>query len=396
VRLLNGLGSGLESMGMAWPHLSADALVARACHLEGGPDPRPLPYPDGLQRACKSLREDASLSLVGRLAMREHLTLGLRTRIRLLDRLRQDPALHKQPLNSPIIVTGLPRSGTTYLHRLLALDSDAFALSTWRLREPLAGRVDHRRRDTVIALWLLRQLAPELDQKHELRADLEEEDLSLFDVTGWTPTLWRLAPVHGYLQWYLKQDPEPGYRAYRTWLQLLQSERPDKRLTLKLPNHLAWVGTLARVVPEARIIQTHRDPTAIIASYASLASSVHGVHTNRPDPTAMGEASLHLWGTHADRALAQRPNIRPARVLDVDYESLRRDPIATVHHIYSHFDLPFTDTYHAHLQAAVALRVQHRRGRHHYRLADYALAPEAVRARFSTYTAKHLQRTDND
>lgn len=389
---VDGLGALLEALGLRWPSLEPDRLLAKARGRTGLSDFGEWEYPDALAVAAGSLASDASLSWSGRVALSEHLTLALQTRLQLVHLRKTRPELFERPLNRPLIVVGLPRSGTTFLHRLLVDLPGHRGLRTWEIRRPFppVGGADRRRTEAAIALWLLRARAPELDAKHVLDVDAAEECVGLFDASLWTPSLWRLAACRSYLSWYLAQDPAPGYAVYRQLLQVFQDRHPDARLTLKLPNHLGFVGPLLAAIPEALVVQTHRDPVPVIASYNSLMHSVHGVGSPHVRRAVTGRDALEMWGTLADRCVAQRAALPEGRVLDVDYRALIADPVGQVRAIHTHFGLPFDDALAERVQRMVDARPQNKHGKHVYALEDAALDADEVAARFGSYAATWL------
>ncbi len=380
------MGGLLEVVGLTLFRLDLDRMLAIAQRRTGLTDFGDPIYREGFLQLTRSARDDGQLNLSGRIAIREHFILALVTLLRLVQAQKDHPEVFKAPLNDPVFIVGLPRTGTTFLQRMLSVPTDTRGLAAWEIREPIQGPgPDRRTRDAAVALWALNALAPEIKAKHLLEATEAEECVGLFDASGWTPTLWRLCACYDYQDWFFQQNPAHGYRVYRQMLQWLQAQQPHKRLTLKLPNHTGFVEALLAEIPNARIVQTHRDVEPVIASYCSLMNSVHGVSTDHLDPEKIGAASLELWGTHIDRNLDARPRLPPGRLLDVDYNALRTDPVGTVEQIHTYFGLPFNENTRTDLEQALASRAQHRFGKHVYALEDHGLAPPQLRARFAPY-----------
>ncbi len=192
-------------------------------------------------------------------------TFGKMIRQALVNRLRfLGDSSPRSELNSPVIITGLPRSGTTALHRLLALDPVFHAPPLWELLDPFLDSADGLRRwRTRAQIGFKNRLLPDLDQKHFTRADTPEECTLLLANSFASPLFWDLAPLEGYLEWVQAADQRPVYEDYRRQLEILQARHPDRRLLLKAPAHLGNLAVLHEVVPEAHLIQTHRDPTAV-------------------------------------------------------------------------------------------------------------------------------------
>ena len=360
--------------------LDPDTIIARAKVRTGLSDLGEQPYPDGLAVACRSLEEDANLSLLGRLALREHLVLAVESCLRRVSLRITHPEVFEAELERPIVVLGLPRSGTTFLHRLLCELPGNRGLRTWEIRRPFleANTGDERRRQAERALTVLRAMAPGLDAKHRLDADEVEEGVGLFDGSFWTPSMWRLAAVHGYLDWYLAQDPLPGYRIYRDALAWLAHTGGGGRLVLKLPNHVGFVHALAEVLPNACFVQTHREPGPVIASYNSLMNSVHGAFASEVDAERAGKRALLMWAELLARGRRERETLASGRVLDVSYAALVAEPMATVRELYEHFEIPWPPEAEQALADALTQRPQHKHGRHVYALGDCGITEAAV------------------
>ncbi|MFT4625513.1 MAG: LPS sulfotransferase NodH [Myxococcota bacterium] len=367
---LNRLGEGAGWLGLR-PGLDPAALRVLAVRRAGLADDGA--EIEGLTVACESLPE-ADLSTFGTAAVREILVTMLVQRLRLLELRRSDRSRLRTPVHRPIVIVGLPRSGTTLLHRLLAAVPGHRALRTWELADVLGtGEPSRRRAEAAARLGLLTRLAPELAYKHTFEVDGPEEEVSLFDASLCTPTLWRFARVQRYLEWTLATDPLPAYRVFREILGVLQAQTPDARLVLKLPEHHGTLDALRTVLPDAVFVQPERDPVPVVGSYCSLAASVHGVFSERVDRRALGDASLRLWSWHAAQNAAQQgPD-----VLQMRYADLRDDPVGAVERVLGHAGSALDADGRGVVQQAADARPHG--GRHSYDLADFGLTEAQVR-----------------
>jgi len=381
---INVGGRALEAVGLRAVPIEPARLLRRAQRRASLMDFGEFEYPDALEIACRCISDEMKPALFGRWLVREILTDQLVARLRYVELQRRHPGRFETPLDRPLIVLGLPRSGSTLLHRLLATAGDARALPLWQTREPFhVDGPDQRRNNTLRLIRVFRGLVPELDSKHYVQIDLPEEEVGFFDACLWTPTIWRFSPAFSYLDWFLEQDPGPGYALYARTLRWAQSETPDKRLVLKLPNHVGFMGALLDAVPEACVVQTHRDPVACVSSYTSLTSTVQQpIHA--VDPHRIGAAALHMWGLHVSRGLRDRAR-HPGRVLDVYYDQLVEDPVGVVRRIYDHYGLPLTAEHERRMAEWLERRPQHRFGRHRYHPADFGLDAEDIRVVFRPY-----------
>ncbi|HEY2281239.1 MAG TPA: sulfotransferase [Streptosporangiaceae bacterium] len=299
---------------------------------------------------------------------------------------QQAPGIFTRPLAGPLIVAGLPRSGTTLLHRLLAADPAHHGPPYWELARPLArsairpGGPDHRRRYAALTLGLRGLLEHDLDRKHFVTVDTPEEDLHTLGATFQSWYYWMAAPVYGYLDWYLSQDQHHKYREYRAWLQVLQAAHPGRRLVLKSPEHTGGLGALLDAVPEAHVVQLHRDPGTSFASFVSLTRTTQHMFAGPIDQARSARASLSLLSSELRRNRAARAR-HPGAVLDLRYEDLIADPPTTAQRIYQRFGLDWTDAAARGLRRYRRQNPPGRHGAHHYPL-DAGLPPAEIAAAF--------------
>jgi hypothetical protein len=361
-----------------WGGLLDPQSILRAAYYQTGHDDfGDLPYPDSLEVACEALRREARLTPMGHVILRETLVRCVANRLRLRALKRRHPEVFQRPLRPPIVIVGPPRSGTTLLSRLLTAAPGARGIPAWQVAEPFhLGGPDGRRARGLLGLHYLHAMAPDLDMKHLMRADEPEEELGLFDSSLWLLTAWRLAYCPTYLRWLMNADTHAAYQELRDGLLWLQAEAPEAHFVLKVPNHLGFVDVILDVLPEAQLVHTHRDPRAIVASYCSLACSVHAAFSDEVRPHAFGQDGLHLWSTFAHRLHALR-DARSLPMIDLAFEEVVPDPVDAARRVYAHFDRPWGAAEETALRRAHG--GGHRSGpRHRYALADYGLTDDAV------------------
>jgi len=391
IRVLNRAGAALRASGLPLVALAPKGLERRAVRKAGLEDFGEPDFAQGLAVLCRSAEEDARLSFLGRRVFRDHVTDALVTRLRRIEARRRMAEVFRAALVPPVIVLGLPRSGTTLLHRLLALDEAARAPVLWELQCPIAAPGPDRRRENARRRVVrMRKAAPDLDAKHHIDADEPEEDVFLLDSSLSSPSFWMFAPVYGYLEWYVAQDQRPAYRVYREHLQLLQAGSPGRRLTLKAPAHTGNLEALAEAVPEAFFVQTHRDPVTVTISVNSLFYTIHGLVTESVDVRRMAAVNTELMAGLLERGMAARASVPAQRIFDVRYCALVADPIGTVRGIYSYFGLPFTSAFEARMARFMAERPPERFGKHDYAAEDFGLTEQQLRGRFKAYTDRFL------
>lgn len=388
-RAANRTGAFLRDLGLALGDLDPAKMRVEASALAGSDDFGDTSFEPGLAAVVASAERDAGLSLIGRLGVHDAIVNALANRLLRVHARRTTPEAFATQLVPPVIVMGLPRSGTTLLHRLLALAPEARPLRYWELRRPLpAPRGDDRLAWAKSQQRSFKWLAQGLDAKHFSGPEAPEECLFLFDSSFVSATFWIAAPLYGYLDFYLGADQLGPYRTYREYLELFQAQTPERRLTLKAPVHTAHVAALRAAVPEAHLVQLHRDPRPALASANSLFATLHRVVTDRLDQARLGRANLELFGTGIDRLLATRAALAGDPIHDVYYDDLVADPIGTVRAIHERFGLPFGDDYAARLAAFMRENPQHKHGAHRYAAEEFGLSDDAVLARFRAYVER--------
>jgi len=255
-----------------------------------------------LEQLLYSLRTEAFLSPVGHLIAWNDIRRLLLNRARLATDRERWPRIPDEAVHQPVFITGLPRSGTTLLHGLLASDARLRAPLTWEVMSPSPppgqcdGRaVQHRIRRARRQLRWFDRLAPGFQAVHEVGAELPQECIA---ITAHSLRSLRFLVTYrmpGYADYLEQTDMEETYRHHRRFLQQLQCGRPDRRWVLKAPAHLASLDALAAVYPDAVVIQTHRDPLTTLPSLASLRVAARSAFASRVDAREVGredEAAL--------------------------------------------------------------------------------------------------------
>lgn len=379
----------LRAVGARRDRMTPEAAKADAARATGLSDFGPDDFEEGLSVFCRALEEDAELDLVGRRVARAFLRRILSNRLLLVEHRKRDAP--EPEILPPVIVLGLPRTGTTFLHRLLAQDPDAYGPPAWQVWRPLPrlDGPDRRREITIRALDGLRRISPTLDAKHYQEADEPEECYHLLDPSFCAPGLTMLCQASGYWKWVRSQDMRPAYRMYHEYLRIIQSTMPTKRLTLKAPLHTPYMEEIAAEIPAVRFVQTHRDPVEAAGSMASLAYSMFGVTSPRHDPHALGAMTLELLCWLAERSMAQRSRSE-LPVVDVLYRDLVSDPVGTARQVHEAHGLAWTAPVEQAVRDGAARRPQHAKGRHRYELSDFGLSEARVREALEPYVQTYL------
>jgi len=390
-QLINSIGKLLLAAGFPILRLDEETLSASAMKIAGLADFGDPYYREGLTQLLLSAEEDANLTPIGRITTRDLVTNYLVQRLKLVETRKQMPEIFNKSLIPPIIITGSARSGTTFLHNMLAIDPPHRALPQWLLMQPFPekdwnGEPPDPRIEIMEKTIRMRQpLLPGLDSIHYQRADTAEECILALGLTFNSLIFGTLLPVAGYMEWYLHhEDNSQKYREYRWLLQVFQSQDTERRLTLKAPAHTGNLKTLLEAIPDAMVIQTHRDPVACISSACSLITTFHKAVSDVIDIQRMTRLILEQYDLWYRRNLAFR-EANPGVIYDVNYDSLVADPLGTVRGIYTHFDLPWTEVYASELQEFILRHPKNKHGKHHYSTSDFGLTEGEIVEKLQFY-----------
>ncbi len=382
---------GLQEIGIARTRLDEASLVAAArrqsgLHLFGDES-----FREPLRRLLASLEEEAQLHPLGRLLLRQSLVRALVNRLRLEALCDRHPEIGEQPVREPVFILGLQRTGTTLLHRLLTCEPLLRPLLSWEALNPapfpgvaMSGGRDPRMRLAEIAERGLRYLAPEFFAIHPVEAHAPEEDVLLLDLSFVSPTVDATQCVPRYSAWLRDTDQRPAYRYFRRAIQLLLWQRPGRWLG-KTPHHLESLDALLDVFPDAKIIQTHRDPTRVVASYCSMMAHGRAIFSDRVDPREVGAQLSDRAVRAVTRAMSVRERADSRAFHDVAYADLVADPLKETRRIYDFLGLSLAPATEASMQRWLAANPQNKRGVHRYRLEDFGLDRAQLARRFEPY-----------
>ncbi|MFU8877602.1 MAG: sulfotransferase family protein [Wenzhouxiangellaceae bacterium] len=390
VRLANGLLRTAGRFGIRPGSLKPAAIVEQAVARTGqedfGPDDG---WREGLEHLCSDFRGPARLSPIGRIAAHRHLVDLLANRLRLEADRKEHPEIAARTISRPLFIVGLPRTGTTVLHMLLAQDPAHRVPQVWEVMHPApaTGSEKQRKARSARELAWMERLAPDLKVMHPLAPELPQECIAIDSHTLQSQEFQTTHTVANYQHWYEHQPLVPVYRFHRRFLQWLDWQRPGQRWVLKAPAHLFGLDALLEVYPDAAIVQTHRDPLQVMASLASLGTTLRAAFSEHVDPVAVGREKARRWGDGLLAAVrARAAGELPERpFLDISYRDIVADPIATVARIYGHFGLDFSEQAEAGMREFLARNPKDKHGRHRYTLEQFGLDPEHERARFAEY-----------
>ncbi len=388
VRLLNGCGSLLDKSRIPRTPLRTVDLIEtakRRCGLDdfGGGD-----FFEGLSRLLDSCQRESQLNLIGRIVLRADLIRILCSRL-FMQRDRQAyPGIVRQEIREPLFIIGLPRSGTTLLHTLLAVDPEHRVPLTWEVMTPSPPTRENEKRRVQRAVQscnCFNWLAPTFRQVHPVGAELPQECVSLMAPTFMSDQFDAMYYVPSYRAWFFRQHLRPAYEYHRRFLQHLQMRRSARRWVLKAPTHMFALPTLLSVYTDALFVQTHRAPLDAMASVSSLITILRRVFSDAVDPCMVCREAIDYWSKTLDGFLQERDRLAEHRICDVNYVEIRRDPLAVVRRIYAHFAWSLPQNVEQRMRRALASQPQERYKLHRYDLSQFGVQEAESAGRFATY-----------
>lgn len=386
--VLGAVNTVAGSLGLLDRPLNTEALIDSACRRVGESDFGDADWVVPLERLLAACNTEAALSFIGRAALRWDAIRFLSNLLTLRAAERSNPAIQAEPIERPLFITGLPRSGTSFLHRLMMEDPTALAPRVLDTIQPYPDASGPDRRSSRVKRQLRRfeQLAPEFRSLHPLDPTSPQECCEInahvfrslrFDTTFQIPS---------YRNWLDQDGHLPAYRFHRRFLQHLQHQRGRGRWVLKCPDHLFALRDLRAAFPDARVVFVHRDPVKVLLSLTHLTEVLRRPFTRTIDRPRIGHEESARWydGTlRMVQAEAEQPFAEP--ICHVHYLDLITDPLATVESVYSHFGMTLPAEAAGRMTRMVAQRPNGGYGQHTYRFEDHGLDAGTEHDKFRGY-----------
>jgi len=390
LRAFNALGRPFEPL----VKLDEEGLLEAARRRTGLADFGSDEFRTPLSAFLRSLEEEAQLTLAGRILARREVFVLLCNRLKIVETFRQHPEIEQEVIREPLFIVGLSRSGTSILHELLTQDPRHRSLLTWEARypcpppEPETCETDPRIRLAHFEAELWPRFVPPFRAMHEVGGRIPTEcgDLTAHAFLG--DHLPALNQVPTYASQIAGADMRPAYEIHKKILQILQWKMKGERWLLKAPAHMNWLPTLFEVYPDARIIQTHRDPLQIMGSTVSLISAMLWVRTRKVDPEGV---KLAFGPAYYEPQLYEVMRLREEGLLpagqfhDVRFQDMMEQPFETLRGIYEYFGWDYTAEAEARMRSYLENKPRGKFGRHFYSFHDLGLDLETERARYRAY-----------
>lgn len=397
VERLNALGRNLGDEGRSLVSLDEATLLTAARQATGLEDFGDPWFRTALAKLLDALENEARLTLLGRLFARSEIQRILQNRLRVEAWIRRHPAVAAERIEAPLFVTGLGRSGTTFLHELLMHDPENRVPLLWETffsippPEPSSHASDPRAAAADREITLMDAAVPALTGMHENAGDLPTECIFLFAHQLATDMFTGEFAIPSYTTWLHAQDPAPLYAYHRRMLQVLQSRHRGARWVLKAPSHLGQLPALFQAYPDARVVITHRDPLRVIGSLCNLMAALHWMRSDHVDYEAIVRAMSLGFPFLCDRVVQQRDagTVPSDRIADVVYRDLVAAPLETVARLYARLGLTLSSEAEARMRAFLVERRHADRGGHDYAFETTGLDRATERARYRAYQERY-------
>jgi hypothetical protein len=347
-----------------------------------------------LDLLCRAMREQGGFNGAG--VMQQHsFILGLlKNRLLVEDLLRRHPEILEQRIAAPIIICGLPRTGTTHLHNLMSADPALRSLPYWESLEPVLaereqpapGAPDPRKERTAMALSFLDTAMPYFKRMHEMTVEHTHEEIQLLAMDFSTMLFETTAPMPMWRDHYLARDQRSSYAYLLRVLKVLQWLRGGSRWVLKSPQHLEQFPALVDTFPDATFVVTHRDPVSVTASMVTMLAYSARLTRDHVDLETLG----HYWADRLERMLGrcadERDVLPVARTIDVRFDEFMADDLAMVTRVYDLAGQPLDERSRASMAAFTAEHPRGKFGTVEYDLAQFGLDAEERRETMRFYT----------
>ena len=374
---------------------SADELEEGARAATGLDDFGSSYYREGLERTVDALNNEADLNDLGRIMQHATTSNALIQRLKIIDTYKHSPEIADEIIDGPVVVIGLPRTGTTALSHLVAADPQFRSLRTWESQAPTPPPQDATRHtDPRIAqcaegLAMIDQMFPEFKTMLNSEPEAATECQDLMGMSFRTFHFDGVVRVPSYVEWLIDCDMRETYSFHKDVLKLLQWHCKPNLWHLRTPVHMFALDAFVDAYPNAKFLWSHRDPAKVLGSVCSLIAYVRSWSSDRKDPKELGAEQLAWWSQGINRAMEFRKKFGDDRFVDVSFADLQTEPVKTLESSYDQLHIAFTESARATVQEWADEHKPGHRGAHNYELADYGLSSEQVREAFSEYLATY-------
>jgi hypothetical protein len=393
---INRVGRTLKIVGINPFKLNADKIIAKAKKKANFKGELPYQLETGLRKSIESIEKEAKPNTFGSLAVKTQFEKALYQRLKVEQEIAANPEIEKTEIEQPVFIIGMPRTGTSILHALMHEDSAHRSPLSWEclLPYPVSTPENFSNNPQLDAIRKdfdqLFKLVPDFKKKHHMEADSPQECIGINALDFNSFQLAAQLYVPSFLEWFFNEaDRSSTMRFHKRFLQYLQSGGVKaERWLLKSPIHLMRLPEIFEIYPDARIIMTHRHPSKVVASAASLVSSVRSLYSDDEDPLRTGNEHLGVWSSYFNRFLADRKKLnKEDQIIDLQFEDFVKDQLGTVKKIYEKFGWKLDSDSEERMKQFLIQNPKDKHGVHDYTLADFGLTETQINEKYSNYIA---------
>ena len=337
-----------------------------------------------------SVNNNNEITIYGKFAFDAQLANRLKVRAKLLSYIK-NKSLPK--IADPIFVTGLPRSGTTYLFNLLALNTNYRSPKFWEIMNPFPlaknkSTIHYRRLKMDVQMNIVERIIPHLKTMHKIRGNSPEECEQIATMNAKSFAYICMADIPEYTEYLKHTSFDDVFKWHHWFLQMLETQRRPKNWLLKDPSHIGHIPEVLAAYPNAKIINIHRDPTDAIGSFCSLTKNIRSAVTKQIDERRIGETVLDFWSHNLNKGIQDRALLNDNQIADIDFKDFIKNPINQISKAYEKLELKIDDNFYQQMQTYIAQDKRTKKAKHHYDLSDFKISKEKLRKQFSDYMLK--------
>lgn len=376
--------------------MNAESFLLQAKRKSGVTNIDSTQVYEALSRLIDALHNEAKLSQFGRMIASKDIE-------RMLQNYFETQAFHQSfkdsssnaKIKKPVFIIGMPRTGSSFLHNLLACDSRWRAPKYWETlysSPPTKSESPsrHRIRKAKVDLALFHMIAPNYRKIYMYGAELAAECIAIMAMSFVSPRFGFTYNVPSYWNWISKNQCFEGYRFHKTFLEFLQLPEDKTQWLLKAPGHIMHLGSLLNFYPDCRLIFTHRHPLKAIPSIASNTQTLRKVFSKHSQAEEVGKEELERWSLAWDHTekIRQSPALDPSQWIDLNYSEIVADPLEIAKKIYKAFKMEFTKETENSMKTFLEKNTQNKHGKHVYIHESFGLKESDIETKFSSYIEK--------
>ena len=384
------------------PDWSADSVVRDACAVDELSDFGDASHREPMERLLWSLQHEARLNSLGELVLRQRVVDILATRLRIQEYLKRFPEIRDEKIVGPLVIVGLPRTGTTMLHRTIAADHRMYAPLWFETRFPCpsldwdpAG-VDQRILDGKAEMQAMLDANPDLLAVHPMDAMGPDEDIMLLEQSFYSFNIQAYAHLPSFDSWIEAQDHTVGYEYWKLLLQFLQWQKKRvgqqaQRWTVKAPHHLHYMDLVFKMFPQAKVVQTHRDPVDTIPSLSSMTFGLWKIYSDHADARVLGSTWARKFAKGMNHTMDVREQMGEEHFLDLWFKDTVSQPLREIQKVYDFVGMDFTEEARAEMEQWQDFNKRELRPAHAYSLEEFGFTETGLKDQFARYRASFMQ-----